>query len=146
LQVPPQFVAPDVHAIEHVPAIQTDVVSALLGQTWPQSPQLLTSVLRLTQAEPQSVTPKAGSHDLAHWPLKQNAKLPGPVAEQTLPQAPQLFISVFRLVGQPPVCWKEDPQLANPGWQVIEQNVPNEEKQVAEVVLGPVQSAAQLPQ
>jgi hypothetical protein len=93
-QAPLQVEYPELQAMAQFPPLQLAVALAGAVQTFPQAPQFLTSLLRFAHAVPQSVVPNAGSHDLLHCPLKQNAKLPTPVTEQTLPQAPQLLLSI----------------------------------------------------
>jgi len=77
----------------HVPFVQVAVAWAKL-QWLPQAPQLLTSVLRLTQVPLQAVWPEG--HWLKHWPAWQEV----PDAH-TLLHAPQLLLSLVRFTQLP---------------------------------------------
>jgi len=77
----------------HVPFVQVAVAWAKL-QWLPQAPQLLTSVLRLTQVPLQAVWPEG--HWLKHWPAWQEV----PDAH-TLLHAPQLLLSLLRFTQLP---------------------------------------------
>jgi hypothetical protein len=92
----------DICPIGHTDVPVHVAVPPMTWQVWPMAharphePQLLLSVLRLTQAEPQSVWPVG--HIIARqvpvwqvWPIVQ-----------TVPQPPQLLLSVLVLTHTPP--------------------------------------------
>jgi hypothetical protein len=73
----------------HDPFTQTELV----GQTWPQAPQLLTSILVFVQIPLHIVVPSEHSH----FPFTQAAS-----GGQWLPQLPQLLGSLLVFVQVPP--------------------------------------------
>src|SRR5579883_2708350 len=82
----------------HWPLRQVAWPLAGAGQTWPQEPQLLTSLCSFTQSLLQSDSP-AGQLDTQE-PCEQET-LPPNGSWQTLPQAPQLLLLVCSLTQTP---------------------------------------------
>jgi hypothetical protein len=115
-QVLPHSVEPALQVKPHVPAVQVAVPLAGVGQTWPQPPQLLTSVWVFVSqpfAALASQLAKPALQVNPHVPPLQVAVALAGVA-QTLPQAPQLFTSLCTLVHTPAGCCEVGAQSVLP--------------------------------
>jgi hypothetical protein len=115
-QVLPHGVEPALQVKPHVPAVQVAVPLAGVGQTWPQPPQLLTSVWVFVSqpfAALASQLAKPALQVNPHVPPLQVAVALAGVA-QTLPQAPQLLTSLCTLVHTPAGCCEVGAQSVLP--------------------------------
>jgi len=129
-------------AMPHVPPEQ-DAVPLGAVQTWPQEPQLLTSVFRFL-SQPLATLPSQLSQPALQEAMPQVEPEQDEVAlaaKQALPQAPQLVTLVVVSISQPLAALPS--QLAQPA---LQDPIPHTAPEQAGVALAAVQTMPHAPQ
>jgi hypothetical protein len=124
-QAPPQADKTPPQVKPHVPLLQVAVALAGAGQTWPQAPQLLGSLVTFV-SQPSAASPLQSPNPALQVAISQVPLTQAGVAcaaPQTWPHPPQLLMSLPpMLVSQP---FAELPsQLAKPGLHVLTVQTP----------------------